>query len=111
MLILPIKGKWLNMILSGEKGDEYREIKPYWTVRIMRWLGYPASETKAVMELLRRQGTQKARWVVLQNGYGRNAPRVEVLCTLSIGTGEEAWGAERGQEYYRFHVKSISRKE
>ena len=35
MLILPIERKWLNMILSREKKDEYREIKPYWTVRII----------------------------------------------------------------------------
>lgn len=107
MLILPIKKKWMDMILSGEKGDEYREIKPYWTVRIMRWLGFPASETETVLELLREQETLKAKPVILQNGYGHNAPRVEVLCTLSIGTGEEAWGAERGQEYYRFHIKDI----
>lgn len=29
MLILPIKRKWFDMILSGEKKEEYREIKPY----------------------------------------------------------------------------------
>lgn len=29
MLILPIKSKWFNMILSGDKQEEYREIKPY----------------------------------------------------------------------------------
>ena len=28
MLILPIKKKWFDMILSGEKREEYREIKP-----------------------------------------------------------------------------------
>ena len=33
MLCLPIKMKWLEMIASGEKKDEYREIKPYWTTR------------------------------------------------------------------------------
>jgi len=99
------------MILSGEKGDEYREIKSYWTVRIVRWLGFPASETETVLELLRKQETLKAKPVILQNGYGRNAPKVEVMCTLSIGAGEEAWGAERGQEYYRFHIKSIQRKD
>ena len=33
MLSLPIKMKWLEMIASGEKKDEYREIKPYWTTR------------------------------------------------------------------------------
>ena len=33
MLILPTKGKWFNMILSGDKREEYREIKPYYTTR------------------------------------------------------------------------------
>ena len=30
MLILPIKKKWFDMIASGEKKEEYREIKPYY---------------------------------------------------------------------------------
>lgn len=30
MLILPIKKKWFDMILSGEKKEEYREIKEYY---------------------------------------------------------------------------------
>lgn len=107
MLILPIKKKWLDMILSGEKGDEYREIKPYWTVRIMRWLGFPATETETVLELLRKQGTLKAKPVILQNGYGRNVPQVEVMCTLSIGTGKEEWGAEPEATYYVLHIIKI----
>lgn len=28
-LFLPLKAKWYNMIESGEKTEEYREIKPY----------------------------------------------------------------------------------
>ena len=28
MLILPIKRKWFDMILSGEKKEEYRDITP-----------------------------------------------------------------------------------
>ncbi len=107
MLILPIKKKWLNMILSGEKSDEYREIKPYWTVRIVHWLGFPASETEMVLELLREQETLKAKPVVLQNGYGRNAPKVEAMCTLSIGIGRAEWGAEQEKEYYRFHIQKF----
>lgn len=29
MLTLPIKKKWFDMIISGEKKEEYREITPY----------------------------------------------------------------------------------
>ncbi len=109
MLILPIERKWLNMILSGEKKDEYQEIKPYWTVRIIRWLGFPREETETVLELLRAQGTIKALPVILQNGYRRDSLEVEVMCKLSIGTGREEWGAVLGKEYYRFHIEQIGR--
>lgn len=34
MLILPIKKKWFDMILSGEKKEEYREIKARCRLRI-----------------------------------------------------------------------------
>lgn len=37
MLTIPIKKKWYDMILSGEKKEEYREIKPYWEVRFGNW--------------------------------------------------------------------------
>ena len=33
MLVLPIKKKWFDMIISGEKKEEYREIKPYYDKR------------------------------------------------------------------------------
>lgn len=36
MLTLPIMGKWFNMILSGEKQEEYREIKPYYKTRFKK---------------------------------------------------------------------------
>lgn len=35
-LILPIKKKWFDMILSGEKKEEYREMKPYWEKRFKK---------------------------------------------------------------------------
>lgn len=35
MLILPIKRKWFDMILSGEKKEEYRDIKPYYDTRLL----------------------------------------------------------------------------
>ena len=34
MLTLPIKKKWFDMIKSGEKKEEYREITPYYNSRL-----------------------------------------------------------------------------
>ena len=39
MLILPIKKKWFDMILSGEKKEEYREIKEYYETRFQNLFG------------------------------------------------------------------------
>ncbi|HET8736229.1 MAG TPA: ASCH domain-containing protein, partial [Pricia sp.] len=37
-LHLNLKKKWFDMILSGEKKEEYREIKEYWIGRLIRFL-------------------------------------------------------------------------
>ena len=34
ILDLPLKKEWYNMIESGEKKEEYREIKPFWIKRL-----------------------------------------------------------------------------
>ena len=111
MLIFPIKKRWFDMMLSGEKQEEYREIKKYWDVRIIKWLGFPVSQIDMVKDLLRKKETEVTKEVIYQNGYGKNAPQAKAMCSLSIGTGKEEWGAVPGKEYYRFHIKEISRKE
>lgn len=47
MLTLPIKKKWFDMILSGEKKEEYREIKEYYETRFQNLFieDYSASDT------------------------------------------------------------------
>lgn len=35
MLTLSIKKQWFDMIASGVKKEEYRDIKPYYTSRFM----------------------------------------------------------------------------
>lgn len=34
ILYLPLKSEWYNLIESGIKKEEYREIKPYWIKRL-----------------------------------------------------------------------------
>jgi len=39
ILPLVLKGKWYDLIASGEKKEEYRDSKPFWDKRIGKWLG------------------------------------------------------------------------
>lgn len=87
MLILPIKKKWFDMILSGEKKEEYREIKPYYDVRFRNVWGYPAY-------------WGNPQRVMFRNGYSKNSPAIIVDCRLSIKTGKVEWGAEPNKKYF-----------
>lgn len=93
MLVLPIKKKWFDMILSGEKKEEYREIKPYWTIRFLREFG------------LNYQG--EVRHIVFRNGYSKNSPVMLCNCKLNEKTGKQEWGAESGKEYYVLTILEI----
>jgi len=111
MLILPIKKKWFEMILSGEKKEEYREIKPYWDVRIAKWIGIKSTKEniERMKEVLRTADLElhpdlKAEFI---NGYGSSRPQFTAACQVSVGTGRKEWGAEPGKEYYRIHIKEI----
>lgn len=35
ILYLTLKKKWFDLIASGEKTKEFRDIKPYWTTRLL----------------------------------------------------------------------------
>lgn len=110
MLILPIKKKWFDMILSGEKKEEYREIKLYWTSRFMKELGFPMNEIENVHKLLARRGKTKDIDVVFRNGYSRSSPTLLARVRLSIGYGNPEWGAEPGKNYYRLHINAIAKE-
>lgn len=96
-LVLPIKRKWFDMILAGEKTEEYREIKPYWTKRFK------------TIELLDDSGkpTNNKALVTFRNGYGKDAPEFKAWVTMDIGDGLRNWGAETGARYYVLVINSI----
>lgn len=89
MLTLPIKKKWFDMIKSGEKKEEYREIKPYYQVRL---------NEKAYI------GTHYIR---LRNGYSKSSPTLECDCRIEIDYGKPEWGAEPNKLYYVLKILSV----
>lgn len=79
VLHLTLKKCWFDMIASGEKREEYREIKPYWD---RRFLGkqYDA--------------------VQFRNGYSANSPIVLVhLIRIVKRVGRKDWGAPEHPVY------------
>ena len=88
MLTLPIKRKWFDMIASGEKNEEYREITPYYEARLEKKMG---------------EGMFR---IILRAGYRKDSPEMCCLVFLSKGIGKTKWGAEPGRQYYRLHIVS-----
>lgn len=108
MLILPIKKKWFDMILSGEKKEEYREIKPYYTARLINALGRnELVQGEKAKRLLLKSQAEKQFEVLFRNGYSSNSPNFIAVCHLNIGQGKEKWGAVSGVEYYILTIDMI----
>lgn len=92
VLHLTLKKKWFDMIASGEKKEEYREIKPYWYDR-----------------LFDNEGMGKGYDIVrFRNGYAKDSPTVDVVCEdITQSTGTKEWGAESGRQYFVIQLGDI----
>ena len=102
MIILPIKKKWFDMILSGEKKEEYRDIKPFYARRIGKYL------RNRYTRVLRDFSTDHIVDVLFRNGYAGDSPEFWAECEVTIGTGKTEWGAEEGKLYYVLTIVKIT---
>ena len=66
MLPLVLKGKWYDMIASGEKREEYRLPTLYWRKRLHNWDCKFTARTSPIVEFRR--------------GYAKDAPRLAFWC-------------------------------
>lgn len=97
MLMLPITTGWLNKIKSGEKLDEYREIKPYWTSRLSKIFDFKNGEPIG----------ESIHDVCFKAGYSPSSEYAICAVSLSIGTGKPEWGAVPNKLYYKLHIHEI----
>nr|DAQ16382.1 MAG TPA: protein of unknown function (DUF3850) [Caudoviricetes sp.] len=105
MLTLPIKKKWFNMILSGEKKEEYREIKPYYASRFYR--NHIASGVG--LEWILNNNPIVYKNIILRNGYSKNSPSIICYVLITKGTGKPEWGAKPGKEYYVLKILNVEK--
>lgn len=90
ILHLIMKGKWYDMIASGEKKEEYRKIKPYWKKRLERdvlWTDCWSSKFKSF------------EFVCFHRGHTNKTMTFRIL-KIEKGHGNPEWGAPVGEEVY-----------
>ena len=107
MLILPIKRKRFDMIKSGEKKEEYREIKSYWTKRLNN--EFDRMLKSIIPSNVERDLRKYPQWLIIcfRNGYGKDSPTIMCECKIIIGKGKQQWGAEPNKEYYVLEILEI----
>lgn len=123
-LNLTLRKKWFDMIASGEKKEEYREVKKYWFDRLVfkkeMVIKYLQLDTESV-EYFNHQLNSIAKSshknmigfnpfdaITFRNGYGKNSPTMIVEC-LGIDIGEAApeWSDNWGGQVFRIKLGKI----
>lgn len=110
-LKLTLKKEWFDMVLSGEKYEEYREIKPYWISRLIKNryemesqvydemcndLKEPLLHHSSVEDLLKFFNCDWVKYgsVEFTNGYSKKSPMVtKEIYSIDIGVGLYVMGA------------------
>lgn len=101
ILHLPLKAKWYEMIESGVKKEEYREIKPYWVKRLVpcthecsngHWSEEYYKCVLACKAVERHINIPIYKAVKFSYGYTKRTITFE-LNRITIGKGKKEWGA------------------
>jgi|GEM_PF-462827 len=91
ILHLNLRKKWFDLIHSGQKKEEYREIKPSWN-RIFN------GDT---IKIKGKRYHYSDVTICFSNGMAKDRPQFFIECKgLTIGSGRKEWGAVPGEEYY-----------
>lgn len=89
---LPIKREWFDMILSGEKKEEYREFKPYWIRRLLGDKNAYSDPWPEQTEPMYFENPLKIETLTLTNGYGKDRPQLIVeLVNIDLKHPNPAW--------------------
>lgn len=110
VLTLTVNKEWFSRILSGEKTEEYREIKPYWASRLVN------QQAKSGEVLFDEFGgyscvTGEPEYkpfthVLFINGYRKDSPRIEKeIESITIGKPKKGLCPGRWLNHEFFIIK------
>lgn len=108
ILNLVLTKKWFDMIASGKKKEEYRDINSYYDAR----LALLNTLSRVIISSIEEHGPdfyfKKFDVVRFRHGYQKNARVVTLECLgVKTGTGKPEWGAEPNRSYYIISLGKI----
>ena len=121
ILDLPLKAKWYEMIESGIKTEEYREIKPYWDKRLLdykrikRYIDDNRKElitkrllfpNRPVIEDVCSSFPRGYTHVRFRYGYTKRTMLREIE-SITFGFGNPEWGAPEDEQVFIIKLKPM----
>lgn len=107
-LDLILKHHWYDMIASGEKKEEYREIKPYWIKRLVSDYKMAADDFTAPVVCdsnavkmtvnFEFQIFWSCTHVRFRRGYSSTTMTFEIE-EIKVGVGNSQWGAPKEEVF------------
>lgn len=103
-LYLPLNKQWYEMIESGVKNEEYREIKPYWINRFrdraMTCADKVCNSCNCALScFLNECKFKQFECVRFSYGYTKRTMMFEIE-SITIGKGKQEWGAPIDEEVF-----------
>lgn len=124
VLYLTLKKKWFDMIASGVKREEYREIKEYWLKRLFMHNDYAILDQQMLDEVINELNKVKyttnelydwAGWspkrfnfICFRNGYSKDSP--EIWCGyegIEIKQAKSEWSDNAKGYFFTIELGKI----
>lgn len=123
ILTLTVSKQWFDMIVAGEKTEEYRDIKSYWINRLLQAKYGESDEYRKVAmhsefdmlisnfklkELLKKETARFIPYthVLFINGYRKDSPRIEKeIESITIGKPKKGLCSDKWLDKEFFVIK------
>lgn len=113
-LHLNLKKKWFDMVLSGDKKEEYREIKDYWVSRFVAAIWTDKLNSDSHKEAIKKGEYKRISWhddydtITFSNGYSKKRKQFVIeFKGIEINKGIERWGGKRNKKYFVINLGKI----
>lgn len=118
ILTLTVSKQWFDGIVSGEKTEEYREIKPYWVARLLQnnrnivdvrnLASALAGRTDLLKKYIDAQRIVSKQYthVLFKNGYYDDSPKVvKEIESITIGKPKKEMCPDKWLDHEFFIIK------